>query len=121
MMEVTRIDRWLTAVRVYKTRAGAAEACGGGRVRVNGVVAKAATPVRAGDRVLARFSGVERVLEVVRVIDKRVAASIAAGCLVDHTPVPKPGIGDGPVLVRDPSSGRPTKRDRRQLDRLRGS
>jgi ribosome-associated heat shock protein Hsp15 len=118
-VDETRVDKWLWAVRLFKTRGLATEACKGGHVRVNGTPAKAATPVRVGDRVEARVHGRERVLEVVRIIDKRVGAPVAAGCLVDHSP-PEPPRGQAPdVFVRDRGAGRPTKRDRRQLDRFR--
>jgi ribosome-associated heat shock protein Hsp15 len=117
--DVTRVDRWLWAVRVCKTRTSATDACRAGHVRVNGTPAKPATPVRVGDRVTARLHGHERALEVVRVIDKRVGAAIAAECVVDHSPPPPPRDLVSPVFSRDPSAGRPTKRDRRELDRLR--
>jgi ribosome-associated heat shock protein Hsp15 len=114
----TRVDIWLWAVRLYKTRSAATAACRGGHVRVNRVAAKASTPVKVGDRVEA-FVERERILEVVTLIDKRVGAAIAATCLVDHSP-PVPVVQRLPrVFVREPGSGRPTKRDRRELDRLR--
>jgi ribosome-associated heat shock protein Hsp15 len=119
-MEATRVDRWLWAVRLYKTRATATAACRGGHVRVNGTAAKPATPVRVGDRVEARAGGRQRVLEVAQVIDKRVGASVAAECLVDHSPPPPPKDSLPPVVLRDPGTGRPTKRERRHLDRFRG-
>ena len=113
------MDKWLWAVRVYPTRTAATDVCHGGHVKVNDRPAKPAASVGVGDRVVVRFSGLERVLEVVRVIDKRVGAPIAAECLVDHTPPPTPADESGPVFARDRAAGRPTKRDRRQLDRLR--
>jgi ribosome-associated heat shock protein Hsp15 len=115
----TRVDKWLWAVRLYKTRSLATEACRGGHVRVNGSPAKPATAVRAGDRVEARVHGRARVLEVVRVIDKRVGAPVAAECVVDHSP-PEPRRDEATdAWARDRGAGRPTKRDRRRLDRLR--
>ena len=119
-LESTRADRWLWAVRAYRTRALAASACQGGHVRVNGAPAKPATTVRVGDRVTARVGDRERVLEVVRVIDKRVGAALAAECVVDHSPPPPARDRVAPAGVRDAGAGRPTKRDRRALDRLRG-
>jgi ribosome-associated heat shock protein Hsp15 len=119
-VEVARVDRWLWAVRAAPTRATATALCRAGHVKVNGAAAKASTTVRPGDTVAARVGDRERVLEVVRAIDKRVGAPIAAGCIVDHSPPPPPREVVPRVLVRDPSSGRPTKRDRRQIDRLRG-
>ena len=118
-MEETRVDRWLWAVRVFKTRTEATDACRGGHVRVNDRPAKAATPVRVGDRVSARAHGRARVLEVVTVIERRVGAPIAAECLVDHSPPPPPRELSDPAFLRDPATGRPTKRERRQLDRMR--
>lgn len=115
----TRVDRWLWAVRLFKTRALATAACRGGHVRVNGAPAKAATVVRVGDRVEAQVHGRARVLEVARVIDKRVGAPVAAECVVDHSPpVPRPEQAP-PVFARERGAGRPTKRDRRRLDRFR--
>lgn len=113
------MDRWLWAVRLYRTRSSATDACRGGHVAVNGTAAKAATLVRAGDRVEARVHGRQRVLEVVRVIDKRVGASVAGDCLVDHSPPAPPTDHLAPVFDRPPGTGRPTKRDRRQLERFR--
>jgi ribosome-associated heat shock protein Hsp15 len=118
-VDVTRVDRWLWSIRLYKTRAEATEACRGGHVRVNRVATKAATPVRIGDRITAFAGGRERSVEVLRLIDKRVGAAAAAECFIDHSPPPPPRELSSPVFLRDPAAGRPTKRDRRQLDRLR--
>ncbi len=101
--ETTRVDVWLWAVRLYKTRSTATSAIRGGRVRVNRAPAKASTHVKVGDRV----------------IDKRVGAAVAATCLIDHSP-PVPVVRRLPrVGVRAPGAGRPTKRERRVLDRFR--
>ncbi|MGH9000659.1 MAG: RNA-binding S4 domain-containing protein [Acidimicrobiia bacterium] len=117
--EVTRVDKWLWAVRLFKTRSLATDACNGGHVRVNGAPAKPSTPVRVGDRVEAYAHDRQRAFEVVRVIDKRVGAPIAAECLVDHSPPPPEREFAAPAFARDSGSGRPTKRDRRRLDRIR--
>ncbi|MEQ1788409.1 MAG: RNA-binding S4 domain-containing protein [Acidimicrobiales bacterium] len=119
-MDATRVDRWVWAVRLYKTRADATDACKGGHVSVNGKGAKAATPVAVGSRVEARVNGRHRILEVTQVIDKRVGAAIAAGCFIDHSP-PEPEQDRVRVAARERGSGRPTKRDRRALDRWRGA
>lgn len=127
-MESTRVDRWLWAVRLYKSRSAATSACRGGHVRVNGATAKPATAVRVGDRVEARAGRRDRVVEVVRVIVTRVGPALALECLVDHSrPATGPSAG-GPAADdaqpgsgrRDAGTGRPTKRDRRHLDRIRG-
>ena len=114
----TRIDRWLCAVRLVKTRPMATQLCDGGHVRVNGFPAKPSTKVRAGDRVDALIADRERILEVLRPIESRVGAPVAATCYVDHSPAPvvteiRPGI----MAVR--GEGRPNKRLRRELERLR--
>lgn len=88
-------------------------------MRVNGAPAKPATTVRAGDRVEAMLNGRSREIEIVRVIASRVGATIAGECLVDHSP-PLPERDEVvPAFLRLPGAGRPTKRDRRQLDRFR--
>lgn len=116
-MESTRLDRWLWAVRLTKTRPDAAAACRGGHVRVNDRQAKPSTTVSPGDEVRALVGNRTRVVEVVRVIHKRVGAADAVTCYLDRSPPPPPA----PVAVapRDRGAGRPTKRDRRRLDRWR--
>lgn len=103
-----------------KTRNDAASACRGGHVRVNDRPAKPATTVVAGDEVRIRLGGVTRVVEVVRVIQKRVGAPDAATCLIDRTPKPPPDALI-PIARRDRGAGRPTKRDRRLIDKFRQS
>ena len=119
--EQARVDQWLWSIRLTKTRSDAAAACRAGHVKVNGKTAKPATPVKVGDRVEARVGGRERVVDVVRVILKRVGASIAVDCFVDHSPPPPERDEYQPLFgQRDRGAGRPTKRDRRQIDKLRG-
>lgn len=86
---------------------------------MNGRAAKPATPVSVGDRVHATVGGTERMLEVVRVIDKRVGAPVAAECVIDHSPPPPPREYVAPLFARDRATGRPTKRERRKLDEFR--
>ncbi len=117
-MESTRLDRWLWAVRLTKTRPDAAAACRGGHVRVNDRPAKPATPVQPGDKIRARVQDTTRILEVVRVIQKRVGAVDAATCFIDRTPPPPPESAV-PVARRERGAGRPTKRERRILDDFR--
>ena len=117
-MDATRVDKWLWAVRLCKTRSLATELCGAGHVKVNGTPAKASHPVRVGDRVEAFVHDRQRILEVVQVIEKRVSAPLAAEAMVDHSP-PPPEKEWYQTFTRDPGAGRPTKKDRRNLDRLR--
>lgn len=85
-------------------------------MRVNDRPAKPATTVVPGDEVRARVGGTTRIVEVVRVIQKRVGPSDAATCFIDRTPPPPPNI---PVAPRDRGAGRPTKRERRMLEKFR--
>ena len=85
---------------------------------MNRGAAKASTQVKVGDHVEAFIDRV-RILEVVTIIDKRVGAPLAAKCLVDHSPHVPVVKRDSSMLQRAPGTGRPTKRERRALDRLR--
>lgn len=115
-----RIDAWLWAVRQFKTRSAATAACRAGHVRVNGERAKAAQPVRPGDEVRVRIEGFDRLLVVRQTLVKRVSATVAATAVEDRTPPPPPREATPVVPVRDRGAGRPTKRERRDLERLRG-
>lgn len=115
-----RVDAWLWAVRVYKTRSAATTACRAGHVRVNGERAKAAQPVRPGDELRVRIQGFDRILVVKKTIAKRVGAALVAESVDDRTPPPPPRESMPFVPVRDRGAGRPTKRDRRDIEKLRG-
>ncbi|KQO05801.1 hypothetical protein ASF06_17265 [Agreia sp. Leaf244] len=115
-----RIDSWIWAVRLVKTRSLATAACRAGHVRVNGEKVKAAQAVRIGDEVRVRTSDAERIVVVRRILAKRVSAVVAAESLTDNTP-PPPAREDVPfVPIRDRGAGRPTKRERRDIEKLRG-
>ncbi|WP_297083946.1 RNA-binding S4 domain-containing protein [uncultured Demequina sp.] len=121
-----RADAWVWAVRLTKTRSQATAACKAGHVRVNGDRAKPSTPVRVGDRVevtLVHPNGPAqvRIAEVRQLLVKRVGASVAAQAYVDQSPPPPPKAErPAPVALRERGAGRPTKKERRALDRLRG-
>lgn len=120
MSDSLRVDIWIWAVRCVKTRSAATAACRAGHVRVNGQPAKAAQAVRIGDEVRVRLHGFDRILVVKQLLPKRVGAEIAASAYEDRTPArPDPVVAQY-VPRRDPGAGRPTKRERRALDRLRG-
>ncbi len=115
-----RVDSWIWSVRLTKTRSAAASACRGGHVRVNGVRVKPAHTVRAGDEVRLRAEGRERIVVVQRVITKRAGAPVAAECYIDNSPPPPPREEAVPVAVRERGAGRPTKRERRSIEKLLG-
>ncbi len=118
-----RLDKWLNAARVFKTRTQATHACGLGRVRVNGAPAKAHRPVGVGDRIEVAGER-ERILEVAGLRDKPVSKAEARELYVDHSPPPPPRdslerLLKRPPVQREKGSGRPTKRERREIDRFR--
>jgi ribosome-associated heat shock protein Hsp15 len=114
-----RVDSWIWSVRLAKSRSVASDACRGGHVRVNGARVKPAHAIRAGDEVRLRHEGRERIVVVSRVIVKRVGAPVAAECYVDKSPPPPPRE-EVAVAVRDRGAGRPTKRERRSIEKLFG-
>jgi ribosome-associated heat shock protein Hsp15 len=118
MMDETRIDKWLCGIRLFKSRSLSAAACEGGHVTINDKTARPSTPVRVGNIVKVRIDQIERTLQVAHLVDKRSSPQVAAACIIDHTPVIDPESVMDPIFVRDRGSGRPTKRDRRTLDRL---
>jgi len=119
-MPSVRVDSWLWAVRAFKTRSAATAACRAGHVKVNGDRAKAAQSVSIGDEVRVRISGFDRVLEVRQTIVKRVGATVAAEAFVDNSP-PLPTPEETALLPRrDRGAGRPTKRERREIEKLLG-
>jgi ribosome-associated heat shock protein Hsp15 len=115
----TRVDSWIWSIRLTKTRSAAGAACRAGHVRVNGATAKPAQVITVGDEVRVRVGGRERIVEVVREVAKRVSATVAAACYIDKSPPPpsKEVLTSQPR--RDRGAGRPTKRERRELDRFR--
>ncbi|ANF31049.1 RNA-binding protein [Leifsonia xyli] len=115
-----RVDSWAWAVRLYKTRSAASDACKAGHLKVNGERAKPAQPVKVGDEVRAWTGTAERIYIARRLIVKRVSAAMAAECFEDRTPPPPPRTEAPATVTRERGAGRPTKRERRMLDQLRG-
>ncbi|WP_037872178.1 RNA-binding S4 domain-containing protein [Streptomyces sp. NRRL S-37] len=118
--ESVRIDSWIWSVRLVKTRSLGAAACKGGHVRVNGERVKPSHSLRVGDEVRLRAETRERIVVVKRLIRKRVGAPVAVQCYIDNSPPPPPREAVAPAGIRDRGTGRPTKRDRREMERLRG-
>lgn len=118
--ETVRLDRWLWAARFYKSRSLAHAACEGGKVDVNGQAAKPSRSLRSGDRLRITLGEWRRELVVRGVAERRGPASEASRLYEDHSPPPPPRARRlPPPIARPPGLGRPTKRDRRQLDHLR--
>ena len=122
--ESERVDKWLWAVRIFKTRSLATDACRAGSVAVNGKPAKPSREVRAGESVVVRLGLIHRTLEVRGVPPSRVSAKMVGAYCDDQTPPEEFQKARQQrvqhFLARAKGSGRPTKRDRRLLDRLLG-
>jgi ribosome-associated heat shock protein Hsp15 len=115
-----RIDKWLWAARFFKTRSLALTACNGGKVHVNGAAAKPSKAVRPGDVVKVTVVGGRRIARIVALSDRRGPPSQARALYEDLTPPAPPHVRQAPPPFRPAGAGRPTKRERRRLDRLRG-
>jgi ribosome-associated heat shock protein Hsp15 len=115
----TRIDRWLTATRLFKTRTDAQVACNGGRVRINGQPVKSSHLVKCGDEVRAEAPRGLVVWIVRDVAEKRLSPAMARELYDDRSPPPPPKE-ERDFAVRERGAGRPTKADRRALDKLKG-
>ncbi len=118
-----RLDKWLQVARVFKNRSAAQRACTLGRVRVNGQRAKPPRGLVIGDRLDIEARPLHRILIVRVLADRPLPKADAVRLFEDQTPHPPPlAPGEpGPARAgrRDPGLGRPTKRDRREIDRLR--
>jgi ribosome-associated heat shock protein Hsp15 len=117
MSETVRVDKWLWAARCFKTRTQATLACDGGLVKVNEGACKPAHPVRPGDVVEARTPSGVRILFVKALGDRRGSVEAAQALFEDRSPPPPPRES---FEWRDRGGGRPTKRDRRRIQRIRG-
>lgn len=121
-MEEVRIDKYLWAIRVYKTRTDATDACKGGKVRVNGLDIKPSKAVKVGDTITARKGAVVYTYKVLQLIEKRQGAKLVPNYAENLTPEEELAKLRAPVetffLKRDRGAGRPTKKDRRQMDDL---
>lgn len=118
VVDHTRIDRWLTAARVFKSRTLSQAACEAGHVRVNDLQVKPSHPVKIGDEVRAFAPRGTVVLQIKGLGEKRLSAALAQLLYEDHSPPPPPK--EERIAVRERGSGRPTKADRRALTKLRG-
>lgn len=117
LMEPVRIDQWLNAARIYKSRTTASEACVAGHVKLNGQQVRPSHLVKTGDEIRALCPRGPVVLEVLALADKRLSPPKARELYLDHSPPPPPR--EERVAVRERGAGRPTKADRRALEKLR--
>lgn len=121
-MDSTRIDKFLWAIRVYKSRTDATDACKGGKVKLNGLDVKPSREIKAGDMLTARKGQVQFTFRVIEPIDKRQGAKFVPQYAENLTPPEELEKMRAPVetffFKRDRGTGRPTKKDRRQMDSL---
>jgi hypothetical protein len=122
MADVVRIDRYLWAIRVYKTRSEATDACKGNKVKVGGVNAKPSKMIKVGDVVEVRKGSVAYTYRVKSLIQNRVGAKLVSDFAENLTPEAELEKLKAPVetffLKRDRGTGRPTKKDRREMEAL---
>jgi ribosome-associated heat shock protein Hsp15 len=120
-MKKVRIDKWLWSVRIFKSRTLATNACKSGRVKVEQAPIKASGSVEVGQKVQVRKNGFDLEFKVLKLIEKRVGATLAVECYEDLTPPEELNkfrnwfVGKGQSEVRAKGTGRPTKKDRREL------
>lgn len=120
-----RVDKWIWAVRMVKSRTLAGQMCKSGKVAINGEKAKPSKDIRLGDLVTVDHRSVLKKYEVTGFIEKRVSAELAAQNYIDHSPTPvndyQPSLNsyELPQAVREKGEGRPTKKQRRQIDHLK--
>ena len=123
-MEELRIDKYLWSIRVYKTRTDATDACKGGKVRVNGADTKPSKSVKVGDVIVARKGAVTYTYKVLELIDKRQGAALVPQYAINITPQEELDKLNAPneviFLKRDRGTGRPTKKERRDIEKLLG-
>jgi ribosome-associated heat shock protein Hsp15 len=123
MLESIRIDKWMWAVRLYKTRSQAGEACKGGKVKIGGRNVKPSKEVKAGDEIEIQINLIEKKVLVKQVLKNRVGAKLVENYMTDLTPQEE---YDKLKLMREMNaenwqrgSGRPTKKNRRMIDQLK--
>jgi ribosome-associated heat shock protein Hsp15 len=124
MAELTkvRLDKWLWAVRLFKSRTMATDVCKAGKVKQNGHALKPSYLITVGETIEVKKNGFNLTFKVNQLLEKRVSASLAAPCFDDMTPIEELNkykdwfVGKGGPEMRDKGDGRPTKKDRREID-----
>jgi ribosome-associated heat shock protein Hsp15 len=124
MAELTkvRLDKWLWAVRLFKSRTMATDVCKAGKVKQNGHTLKPSYLITIGETIEVKKNGFNLTFKVNQLLEKRVSATLAAPCFDDMTPIEELNkykdwfVGKGGPEMRDKGDGRPTKKDRREID-----
>lgn len=124
-LEKVRVDKWLWSVRIFKSRTQATDACKAGRVKVNGSIVKPSYSLQRGEKIEVRKNGFDLEFKVIDLLQKRVGAPIAQKCYDDLTPAEELNkyqnwfVGKAAAERREKGAGRPTKRERRDIDKFK--
>lgn len=122
-MDAIRIDKWLWAVRLYKTRSKATEACQLGKVKIDGKLVKPSRDIKTGDTIEVNIEQIKKTIKVTGIIKTRVSATLAAENMQDLTPPEEYERIKTARLsryeIRDRGVGRPTKKERRLIDKIK--
>lgn len=124
VLQKVRVDKWLWSVRIFKSRTMATDACKKGKVKINGASIKPSLMIERGTTLQVKKEGFNMVFKVVDLIEKRVSATLAQPCYENLTPEAemnkfKDWFHEAPAEIREKGAGRPTKRDRRTLDKFK--
>ena len=128
MAELTkvRIDKWLWSIRIFKTRTLSTKSCDQGKVKIDDHTLKASYKIKIGDIVIVRTNPLKKTLKVLKLIEKRVGAEVAQACYEDISPEEDKIIHNNmkstfflPNAYRQKGEGRPTKKDRRNIDKFK--
>lgn len=117
-----RIDKFLWSIRVFKSRSLSSDACNGGKVKIDGVSCKPSREIKVGETIIIRMQGIERTFKVKALLDKRVGAPLVPDFCTDLTPeteLEKQKMLHAKFEFRDPGSGRPTKKDYRDIEQMK--
>ncbi len=125
MLKKVRIDKWLWSVRIFKSRSMATDACKSSKVKVGEQNIKPSYLLQRGETVLVKKNGFNLTFKVIDLLEKRVSAVLAQPCYEDLTPPEELNkytdwfVGKGRPEAREKGAGRPTKKDRREIDRFK--
>lgn len=128
MAELTkvRIDKWLWSIRIFKTRTLSTKSCDQGKVKIDDHTLKASYKIKIGDIIIVRTNPLKKTLKVLKLIEKRVGAEVAQACYEDISPEEDKIIHNNmkstfflPNAYRQKGEGRPTKKDRRNIDKFK--
>ncbi len=121
-VSAVRIDKFLWSIRIYKSRSMASDACNGGKVKINGVSCKPSRDVKINETISIKMNGIERTFKVIALLDKRVSASLVPNFCTELTPqseFEKQKLLNTKFEFRDPGSGRPSKKDYREIEQIK--